>query len=284
MFGSVSPLSHEDRSLIKLQDVPLELIMALLAIEDRRFFSHYGIDPLGIARAMFRNVSAGRLVQGGSTLTQQLVKNYYLNAERSIKRKLTEMIMAILLEIHYSKEEILEAYINEIYLSQVGNRAIHGFSLGSRFFFGRPLKELTLSEQAILVGMIKGPSYYNPVRHPERATKRRNLVLDAMLDQDFISHEQWLQATSEQLYTSTEKHQRLPLSYPAFLDLVRQDLKQDYNQEDLSNEGLRIFTTLNPRIQNKLEQAIKTELAVIEKARKLEEDSFTGSGDSCAHR
>ena len=274
LFGSVSPLSHEDRSLVKLQDVPLELIMALLAIEDRKFFSHFGIDPFGIARAMIKNILAGRLVQGGSTLTQQLIKNYYLNADRTVKRKLTEMIMAILLELHYSKEEILEAYINEIYLSQSGNRAIHGFGLGSRFFFGRPLNELSLSEMATLVGMLKGPSSYNPIRNPERATKRRNLVLKAMLEQDFINYDQWQQASTEQLYTANEKQRKSPLSYPAFLDLVRQDLKQDYNQEDLLNEGLRIFTTLNPRIQNKLEQAIKNELSNIERARKLEENSL----------
>lgn len=274
LFGSVSPLSHEDRSLVKLEDVPLELIMALLAIEDRKYFSHFGVDPLGIARAMLKNVMAGRLVQGGSTLTQQLIKNYYLNAERSIKRKVTEMIMAVLLEIRYSKEEILEAYINEIYLSQVGNRAIHGFALGSQFFFGRPLSELSLAQLATLAGMIKGPSYYNPARHPERAAKRRNLVLDAMLDQDFISKQQWRQATTEQLYTANDQRHKVPLSYPAFLDLVRQNLKQDYNQEDLLNEGLRIFTTLNPRIQTKLEQSIKTELNNIEKSRKLEENKL----------
>ncbi len=176
LFGSVSPLSHEDRSLLKLEDTPPDLINAVLAVEDRQFYSHFGVNPIGIARALWSNLRAGRVVQGGSTLTQQLVKNYYLTTEQTYKRKLIEAIMAVLLELHYSKQEILEAYINEVHLSQAGNRAIHGFDLASRYFFGRPLQELEVDQLALLAGINNGPSYYNPIRHPERALQRRNLV------------------------------------------------------------------------------------------------------------
>ena len=140
----------------------------LLTVEDRDFYGHIGIDPRGLARALWANLSAGRVVQGGSTLTQQLVKNFYLTAERTFTRKLNEMVMALLLEIHYEKDEILEAYLNEVYLGQTGSRAIHGFGLGSLFYFSRPLHELKLSEIALLVGLVRGPSLYNPNRHPDR--------------------------------------------------------------------------------------------------------------------
>jgi len=264
LFGSASPLSHEDRSLLKLEDVPPALIDALIAIEDRQFYSHFGINPVGIARAMFRNVTAGRVVQGGSTLTQQLVKNYYLNSERTIRRKVTEVIMAMLLELHYSKDEILQAYLNEVYLSQAGNRAIHGFSLGSQYFFGRPLQELELPQLATLAGIIKGPSYYNPIKNPQRAKERRNLVLKTMLDQGSISDEQYTDAVAKGMGTSRNAARFAPLSYPAFMGFIRENLKNDYQQEDLLNDGLQIYTTLNPRIQKILEYSIQQELASIE--------------------
>jgi len=148
LFGSVSPLNHEDRQLITLDQAPEILVDTLLAVEDRKFYSHFGVDPFGIARAMVINVSAGRTVQGGSTLTQQLVKNYFLTPERTLKRKVTELMMALLLELRYSKDEILQAYLNEVNLGQSGNRAIHGFGLGSQFLFGRPLAELDVHQQA----------------------------------------------------------------------------------------------------------------------------------------
>jgi len=159
LFGSVSPLSHEDRSLLKIEDVPIELVEGLIVNEDRKFRSHFGVNPIGIARAMMSNIRAGRVVQGGSTLTQQLVKNYYLSSEVTYKRKLMEAIMAVLLEVHYSKDEILQAYLNEVHLSQVGNRAIHGFGLASQYFFGRPLQELDVDQIAVLIAINNGPSY-----------------------------------------------------------------------------------------------------------------------------
>jgi penicillin-binding protein 1B len=269
LFGSVSPLTHEDRTLLRLEETPQTLIDALLAVEDRQFFSHFGVNPLGILRAMIRNVSAGRVVQGGSTLTQQLVKNYYLNSERTIKRKITEAIMAVLLEIHYSKQEILQAYLNDINISQAGNRAIHGFALGSQYFFGRPLQELELPELALLVGIIKGPSFYHPIRNPERALNRRNVVLKTMLDTEIIDLPTYESAMKTGLSTSKNATNAAPLSYPSFMGYVRKNLKNDYLQEDLLNDGLQIYTTLNPRIQNTLESAVTQQLKRIESQRGL---------------
>ena len=274
LFGSVSPLSHEDRSLLKLEDVPQHLIDALIAVEDRQFYSHFGINPLGIARAMLRNFSAGRVVQGGSTLTQQLVKNYYLTSDRTIKRKVTEVIMAILLEVHYSKQEILQAYLNEVYLSQAGNRAIHGFALGSQHFFGRPLQELELPELATLAGIIKGPAYYSPIRNPERARTRRDLVLKTMFEQGVIDQEQYQQAIASALRVSNNAARVAPLSYPSFLGFVRANLQDDYQQNDLLSDGLQIHTTLNPRIQQSLEKVVREELAAIEQRKSIQPNSL----------
>jgi len=161
-----------------------------VAVGDRDFYSHWGVSPKSIARAVWVNTSGGRMTQGGSTLTQQLVKNFYLTNERSLTRKLTEAMMAMLLELHYSKQEILEAYLNEVFVGQDGQRAVHGFGLASQFFFGQPLSELKLHQVALLVGMVKGPSYYNPRRNPERALERRNLVLDVLEQQGVATAEQ----------------------------------------------------------------------------------------------
>lgn len=270
LFGSVSPLSHEDRALLTLDEVPQHLIDALISIEDQRFYSHFGINPVGILRALFRNVSSGRVVQGGSTLTQQLVKNYYLTSEQTIERKAKEAIMAILLELHYSKDEILQAYLNEVHLSQAGNRAIHGFALGSQYFFGRPLEELELPDLALLAGIIKGPSFYNPIRHPERAEQRRNLVLKTMLDEGAITEQEYTDAIVVGVNTSANAKQAAPLSYPAFMGFVRKNLEDQYRQEDLLNDGLQIYTTLDPRIQKTLEQAVQAELASVEESRNIE--------------
>ena len=273
LFGSVSPLSHEDRELLTLEQIPEGLITALVSIEDRNFFSHWGISPIGILRAAVANLVQGRVVQGGSTLTQQLVKNYYLTAERTISRKLVELVMAILLEFHYSKHELLLAYINEVYLGQAGNRAIHGFGLGSQFLFGRPLQELNAAELATLAGMVKGPNYYNPLRHPERALERRNLVLEVMRQEGLISDVQAGQLQQMPLGTGgTAARQRR--SYPDFLDLVRQQLRKDYQDNALSDAGLRIYTTLNPRIQNSVENTISSRLAQIEKSRSIDKGTL----------
>ena len=274
LFGSVSPLSHEDRSLVLLKDVPSALIDGLIANEDRQFYSHFGINPLGIARALISNVRAGRVVQGGSTLTQQLVKNYYLSSDQTFERKVKEAIMSVLLELHYSKNDILQAYINEVYLSQAGSRAIHGFDLASHYFFAKPLQELELHQIATLIAVNNGPSKYNPIRNPNNALKRRDLVLKTMMDEGKISESDYRTALASKLNVGATARSAAVFSYPSFLGLVRDDLTNDYLQNDLSNDGLQIHTTLNPRIQATLEAAVREELTNIEKTRNIEANSL----------
>ncbi|MDY6840394.1 MAG: transglycosylase domain-containing protein, partial [Pseudomonadota bacterium] len=179
-IGGIYPAHKEDRVLVQLDEVPALLSSTLMAVEDRNFHDHFGIAPLSIGRAMLANIQAGRIVQGGSTLTQQLVKNFFLTREQTLVRKANEALMAVLLEWHYEKDDILETYLNEVYLGQAGTRSIHGFGLASQFYFGESLKNLDVHQIALLVAMVKGPSYYNPRRHPERATERRNLVISEM--------------------------------------------------------------------------------------------------------
>src|SRR3989338_7665487 len=266
LIGGIYPAHNEDRVLVKFDEVPRDLVNALLAIEDRQFYSHIGVDPRGVARATVATLS-GKGVQGGSTLTQQLVKNFYLTPERTLRRKVTEMVMALLLELHYDKQEILEAYVNEIYLGQDRNRAIHGFGLAAHHYFGKPLQRLTLAESALLVGMVKGPSLYDPHRHPQRALERRNLVLAEMRELGHINAEQFLRAKASPLGVA-EKPGVGTSPHPAFLDLVRRQLRQDYDESDIRSEGLKIFTTLDPHVQRAAERALVTRLASLDAARK----------------
>lgn len=263
-LGGILTQHTEDRELTRLQDVPAELVAALILTEDRAFFQHYGVSLRGIARAFISNIRAGRTVQGGSTLTQQLVKNFFLSSQRSLVRKINEALMSLLLELHYSKEEILETYINEVYFGQSGQRAIHGFELASRFFFGRPLAEVGLAEYATLVAMVKGPSYYNPRRNPQRSLERRNLVLKLLANHGVIDAEQLQQAQNQELNLANKKRLQQQ-SYPAFLQLVKRQLKQDYSTADLANAGLNIYTTLNPEYQAQLEASSRDHIARLEK-------------------
>ena len=289
-FASITPAHNEDRILVTTSEVPPLLIKALVAVEDRRFFEHWGIDPKGLARAFLANLKAGRIVQGGSTLTQQLVKNFFLTHERTLWRKLKEAVMALLLDWHYSKEEILEGYLNEIYLGQDGDRAIHGFGLASAFYFGVPLEDLSLPEQALLVGMVKGPSFYEPRRHPQRALERRNQVLDVMFRQRLLSEREYQRARASELTVVPLNQVRGLSRFPAFVDLVRAQLRSDYKDEDLRSEGLQIFTTLDPLVQFAAEQAVSRQLAAIEEFRGMERGSLeaaavvtnTGTGEVVA--
>lgn len=255
LIGGLYPAHQEDRILIKLDQVPAYLVDALVAVEDRDYFEHFGVSPKGIARAMWINATSGRLVQGGSTLTQQLVKNFYLTNERTLVRKATEAMMAVLLELHYDKREILEAYMNEVFLGQDGQRAVHGFGLASQYFFSQPVSELKLEQVALLVGMVKGPTYFNPRRNPERALARRNLVLDLLAEQGSITPEEAATAKQKPLGVSA-RGSMADSSFPAFLDLVKRQLREDYREQDLTEEGLRIFTSFDPILQLKAEEAL----------------------------
>jgi penicillin-binding protein 1B len=258
-IGGIYPAHNEDRLLVTLAEVPNSVVHGLIAVEDRKFYTHFGIDPRGMARAFLSTVSGAGL-QGGSTLTQQLVKNFFLTPERTIKRKVTEMLMAILLERRYQKNDILETYINEIYLGQDKNRAIHGFGLAAQFYFDKHLIDLSVPEAALLVGMVKGPSYYDPHRHPERALARRNIALAAMHQQEYITAEQYLEAKAAPVGV-VAKPSMGTTRYPAFLDLVRKQLLSYYQEADLRSEGLRIFTTLDPQVQAAAEFALSARLA-----------------------
>ncbi|MCW8889183.1 MAG: penicillin-binding protein 1B, partial [Sedimenticola sp.] len=266
-IGSIYPAHNEDRVLVRRSELPALLVQALIVMEDRAFYEHSGVDPKAIARAIWANLRAGGVVQGGSTLTQQLVKNFYLTRERSLWRKLNEAAMALLLDAHYDKDDILGAYANEIYLGQDGGRAIHGFGLASHFYFNRSLGELNLSQMALLVAQVRGPSYYDPRRHPKRAKERRDLILSVMQEQGLISAKQAKAAQRAPLGVQQKGDGRG--SYPAFMDLVRRQLHRDYREEDLTSEGLRIFTTLDPWAQQQAEQAVADRLSRLEKMYRL---------------
>jgi len=276
LIGGIYPAHKEDRLLVQLSDTPDILAKTLFAVEDRDFYSHHGVVPRAILRAMWVNLRAGKTVQGGSTITQQLVKNFFLNRQRSLVRKINEAMMALLLELHYEKEEILEAYINEVYLGQSGPRAIHGFGLASHFYFGRRLNELNLSQIALLAGTIKGPSYYDPRRHPKRATKRRNLVLKLMYEQGLINKRRYQRAKQRSLQL-VPKPRASASEYPAYLDLVSRQLRRDYRDEDLRSEGLQIFTNFDPHIQWQAESSLKKTITSLEKQRKLPAKKLQGA-------
>lgn len=269
-IGGIYPNNIEDRVLVKLDELPPLLGETLLAVEDKHFLEHHGVSPEAILRAMWVNAREGEVVQGGSTLTQQLVKNFYLTSEQSLTRKIPEAIMSVLLELHYSKSQILETYINEVYLGRSGSREIHGFGLAAQHYFRQPLHELNPQEIALLVGLVKGASFYNPWRNPERAKKRRNLVLDVMRQENLIDDKQLKIAQAAPLGLAAESDVSL-INYPAFVDLVKRQLKQDYQEDDLRKEGLRIFTTIAPMVQRLAEKAVATRLAQLEKQYKQKE-------------
>jgi len=276
LVGSIYPAHKEDRVLVRRTDLPDHLVSALLAVEDRRFFEHVGVDLRGIGRALWVNLRAGKTVQGGSTLTQQLVKNFLLSPERSLSRKVNEGLMALIVDARYSKDEILEAYANEIFLGQEGERAIHGFGLGAYFYFNRPLRELRVHETALLVGLVKGASYYNPRRHPQRALKRRNLVLKQMQAQGFLSAAEG-EAARRQALGVTARGAAHGHRVPAFVDLVRRQLRRDYREQDLTSEGLRIFTTMDPWVQRQAAAAVANRLTRIERARSMKPKALQGA-------
>ena len=264
LIGKVFPLHDEDRILVTYKEVPETLIEALIAVEDRYYFEHFGLDPFGILRAIYINGLHGKLTQGGNTLTQQLIKNMFLTRERTFTRKINEMLMALMLEYHYSKEDILSAYVNEIYLGQNGKRSIHGFGMAAEFYFSKPLNELNNAEVALLVGMVKGASYYNPRKQTKRALNRRNLVLKLLKNSEFISEVEFEVAISKPLNV-TDKPKWSSAKYPAYIDLVRRHLKRDYRINDLRNEGLIIHTSLDIDKQEISHDSVEKSLLKLEK-------------------
>ena len=272
-IARVYPAHREDRVLLRLDDVPAAFLAILLEVEDRRFYEHIGIDPLAIARAAWANLRAGQAVQGGSTLTQQLAKNFFLSPERTFTRKLNEALIALLLEWRYSKRELLEAYLNEVYLGQQGGHAIHGFGRAAAYYFGRALADLDLDEMALLTGMVRGPSYYDPRRHPERAKRRRNRVIDRLEAQGVAGPGAAQRARSEPLGV-TRRPPPASARFPAFVDLVRRQLRRDYPGSVLRSEGLRIFTTLDPTVQYAAESALGASMPVLARRSRTSRDDL----------
>jgi len=263
----------EDRVFVPLKKVPDLFIKALLLMEDRNFYQHHGISLSGILRAFITNIKAGRTVQGGSTLTQQLAKNLFLTQKRSLWRKLQEAYMAVLIDYKYSKEKILEAYLNEVYLAQNGATAVYGIGLASDYYFARPIDELRIEQMALLVALVKGPSYYNPRRNPERALARRDLVLRLMLENNYISTAQYKYSVKDSLNLSDAQ----ALNYranPAFVSLINRELQQNVPQHVRNKSGLSIFTSISPLAQKHAETAIQQGIAKIQKT---EQDNLQGA-------
>ncbi|MGH8148882.1 MAG: transglycosylase domain-containing protein, partial [Steroidobacteraceae bacterium] len=262
LIGSIFPSHGEDRIVVTPAQVPPILPQALVAVEDRDFYTNIGIDPAAMLRALWVDIRAGAIRQGGSTLTQQLVKSMYLSPRRTAWRKIREAIMAIALERHFSKSDLMNTYINEIHLGQDGNRAIDGFGLAAEFYFGTPLDELDVDEIATLVALVRGPSYYDPRRHPQRTLKRRNLVLAEMAGQHVIPASEAAAAEARPLGVTAKT---AGAYYPAYLDLVRDTLRSDYPEQELTESGLEVFTNLDPRVQADAERILERRLGELDR-------------------
>jgi penicillin-binding protein 1B len=262
-LGSLLPLDDRDRTLVPIEGFPPLLVAGVQAVEDRQFRHHHGLDPRAILRALLSNLRSGDIVQGGSTITQQLVKNLFLDSDRSLVRKANEAIMSISLEARFSKAEILEAYLNEVFLGQSGTRAIHGFGRAAEYYFGVPVSGLSTDQLALLIGMVRGASWYHPTRNAERALGRRNQVLAIFHETGLIDDEELATARARPLGVDPGSRSATR-SHPAFMDLVARQLKADYRDSDLREQGLKIFTTLSSSAQHQAEQALATGLAAVE--------------------
>ena len=257
----------EQRLFVQRSGFPDLLVDTLIATEDRHFYQHDGISLLSIGRAFLANVTAGRAVQGGSTLTQQLVKNLFLTNERSLWRKANEAYMALIMDYRYSKDRILELYLNEVYLGQSGGDQIRGFPLASLYYFGRPVNELSLDQQAMLVGMVKGASLYNPWRNPQLTLERRNLVLRLLQNQQVIDEELYDMLSARPLGVQPKGGVITP--QPAFMQLVRQELQQRLGDKAKDLSGVKIFTTLDPVSQDAAEKAVEDGIPALRAARNV---------------
>jgi penicillin-binding protein 1B len=261
LIGTFQGTSHKDRVPVQMADVPKHLVDAVLTVEDQRFFEHDGLDLRRIVAASLANLRAGQVRQGASTLTQQLAKNLFLNPRRTIIRKVREAAIAVVLERRYSKEQILEAYLNEVYLGQDGGLAIHGVGRAAQFYFGKDVSALDLGEAATLAGLIRGPGLYNPFRRIEATRMRRDLVLRRMEEVGVIDQEAHQAAVNSPLVIRVEPQPARSARY--FIDFVREQLRSD-GQDDLAGEGLAVFTTLDTRLQRAAERALGQGLLQLE--------------------
>jgi penicillin-binding protein 1B len=255
--------SREKKRVVKFEEVPDHVVKAVLAIEDRRFFNHPGLDPWRIVGAAVRNYKADSYIQGGSTITQQLVKNFFLTPERTFRRKAQEALLAFVLERRADKKDILELYMNEVYLGQVGSFGIQGIGQAARMYFQKDVGNLTLPEAALLAGMIQSPNPYNPYRHPKRALDRRNTVLRAMRDAGFVTAAVAEAAITQPVEVKSASLDRSEAPY--FVDLVKTQLAERYEQKDLATQNLAVYTSLDLPLQNLAQQVLAQGLGRVEK-------------------
>jgi penicillin-binding protein 1B len=255
---------REERRLVSLDDVPEHMIHAVLAAEDARFFQHPGMDPLGIIRAFASNLRHGAVREGGSTITQQLAKNYFLTHRRTLSRKLKELMISLAMEAKYSKREILEIYLNEIYLGNKGSVSVNGVGEASFFYFGKPVNDLSLAEAAVIAGLIKAPNHYSPFADKERSLQRRNIVLHNMFSHGWISRHDLDSALAQPV--RPVEYETYAKRAPYFMDYLSQQLQTLYSPEALSSLGLSIYTSLDPEVQRAAEEALQKGLTRLEKA------------------
>ncbi|WP_462159007.1 penicillin-binding protein 1B [Pseudoalteromonas sp. GB56] len=254
----------QDREFVPLDKFPSILKETLLVVEDRNFYDHHGVSVWSIMRALYANIRAGRTVQGGSTLTQQLAKNFYLTRERSLTRKINEALIALILDYRYSKDAILEAYLNEVYLGQSYTKGVHGMGLAAEFYFSKPIDELEFDQIAMLVALVKGPSYYNPRRYEERAQERRDLVLRLMVEDGLITTPEYRVALKRPLDIAPMRRD-IDKTYPGYLELVNRQLKELLTDKETLDAGVRVFTYLDLQKQEAMEESIAQSLPYLEK-------------------
>ena len=255
--------AREERLLVRIKDIPQYLPQAIVAVEDRRFYEHRGIDPRAIGRAFLVNLRSGGISQGGSTLTQQLVKNFFLTSERSYIRKFNEAMMALIVEARYKKDEIMEAYLNEVYLGQRGSVAIHGVGEAAKYYFGKEASRLDLGECAMLAALLKGPAVYSPYRNKEKALNRRKIVLNLMLESNFINEQELDEAISQPLPLKRPYVPGSGSSY--FVDLVRRQILTFYPEDRLTWEGLSIYTSIDVEMQEIINKQLNNYLKRLER-------------------
>lgn len=263
MMTAISSEKRQKQKLVSFKDLPKDYINAVVAIEDRQFFDHSGINFRGIFRALWRNVEESEIHQGGSSVTQQLVKNFFLTPERTFKRKLQEMMIALVLETKLSKEEIFQLYANEVYMGQSGNYSINGVGEAASTYFNKDVVNLTLPECAFLAGIIRGPSLYSPYRDPERAKARRNQVLDSMEEAGLLTPERAAQARATDLKIQA-KSAALNSDAPFFVDYLQQQLATGLVARDLSRQSYRVYSTIDLPLQRAADKAVNETLASLD--------------------
>ena len=259
----------ENRSLIPLRQIPKPMVDAILSIEDRRFYSHWGIDPIRVLGALVKDVAAGRIEQGGSTITQQLARNLFLTHEQTITRKIKEAVLAIRIEQTYTKDEILEMYLNQIYFGE----GAYGIDAATKVFFGKPVGDLGMPEAALLAGLPRNPRDYSPRRNPERALKRRNLVLASMLENKRISRAQYEAASEAPLGVTKTRYDSRQAPY--FMEMVRQYLDERYGSNQLYEGGLRIYTSIDIDVQHAAEESLERRIEALEQRNRYKKTRAT---------